>query len=187
MTTSDSSGVIYTDFNYETLRNNNLQQVQDYYSKVLEVYTSQYNQYLAKSTSNNQADKDQAIYMASEGSLPKVNQHLMDVIGQFNSTIEQDIGNLKEQQKQVEIDTQLTLDNQKAIDDLNILLGAKATDLNKNTSSMNDTHEANRENLWWQWFFVLFNLVLFIAIIYLIYKVMSSSSGSYNNNRSKNI
>lgn len=187
-----SSGVIYSDFNYETLRSQNLQKVQDYYNNVLSKYTMQYNDYLTKSTSSNQADKDQANYMATEGELPKMNLHLIDVINEMNSKIEEDITNLKIQQEKVDKDTKIILANRQLIDDLNRALKMKMTDVNKNNSSYLENNDDNTTNSYWEIFFVIVNLLLLGGICWLFYSVLfgnksSNKSTTSVNSNSKNI
>jgi hypothetical protein len=187
-----SSGVIYSDFNYETLRSQNLQKVQDYYNNVLSKYTMQYNDYLTKSTSSNQADKDQANYMATEGELPKMNLHLIDVINEMNSKIEEDITNLKIQQEKVDKDTKIILANRQLIDDLNRALKMKMTDVNKNNSSYLENNDDNTTNSYCEIFFVIVNLLLLGGICWLFYSVLfgnksSNKSTTSVNSNSKNI
>jgi hypothetical protein len=177
---SGSASTIYSDFNYETLRSQNLQKVQDYYQQVLSTYTTQYNDYLTKSTSESQADKDKAKYMITEGTLPKMNLHLIDIINQMNNTIEKDITNLKAQQEKVKKDNQLILANRRLIDDLNTVLKQKTSDVNKNNTSYSETNNDNTNNWYWELFFITVNLIMLIIICWCIYKYLFS-------NNSKNI
>jgi hypothetical protein len=168
----DGSGLIYSDFNYETLRTNNLQKVQDYYNNVLSKYTTQYNDYLTKSTSSSQADKDQANYMVTEGTLPKMNMHLIDVINEMNAKVEEDITNLQAQQEKVNRDNEIILANRKLIDDLNRALKMKSSDISKNNSSYNETNDDNKFNSYCEIFFIIVNILIFIGLCWLIYKVL---------------
>jgi hypothetical protein len=179
MSTQDScssggSGMIYSDFNYETVRTQNLKKVQDYYNQVLTKYTIQYNDYLNKSASNNQSDKDQAQYLATEGSLPKINLHLIDIINQLNTSIDLDVANLQAQQEKVNKDTLLTLDNRRLIEDLNRLLNERTNEMNKNSDSYDESNKANTVNKYWEWFFIIVNLIMFSLVLYMIYKVLFS-------------
>jgi hypothetical protein len=171
---------IYSDFNYETLREQNLQKVQDYYNQVLSTYTTQYNDYLSKSTSSDQADKDKAKYMISEGNLPKMNLHLIDIINEMNNTIEQDVTNLKNQQEKVKKDNSLILANRQLIDDLNRVLKQKSNDNSKNISSYTETNNDNINNWYWEIGFIIVNVILFIIVCWCIYKYLFT-------NNSKNI
>lgn len=178
-----SSGVIYSDFNYETLRSQNLQKVQDYYNNVLSKYTTQYNDYLTKSASSDQADKDQANYMATEGVLPKMNLHLIDVINEMNSKVEEDVANLQIQQDKVDKDTKIILANRQLIDDLNRALKMKMTDVTKNNSSYVENNDDNVSNSHWEIFFIIINILLLGGICWLFYSILFSNKSS---NKSSN-
>ena len=185
--TESSDNTIYSEFNYDTLRAKNLQQVQAYYNQVMNTYQSDYNQYKTNMASTVQANKDKAQYMATEGTLPKMNRHLIDIMNQLNSTIQQDITNLKIQQDKVKRDYAIIADNQRLISDLNEAMTMKNTDISRNTSSYKETREANREYLEWEMLYVFVIFVLFGVVLWLLYKaVFGGNSTSSNNSRNAN-
>lgn len=188
MTSTESSdNTIYSEFNYDTLRAKNLQQVQAYYNQVMNTYQSDYNQYKTNMASTVQANKDKAQYMATEGTLPKMNRHLIDIMNQLNSTIQQDITNLKIQQDKVKRDDSIIADNKRLISDLNEAMTMKNTDISRNTSSYKETREANREYLEWEMLYVFVIFVLFGVVLWLLYKaVFGGNSTSSNNSRNAN-
>ena len=191
MTSTESSdNTIYSEFNYDTLRAKNLQQVQAYYNQVMNTYQSDYNQYKTNMASTVQANKDKAQYMATEGTLPKMNRHLIDIMNQLNSTIQQDITNLKIQQDKVKRDDSIIADNKRLISDLNEAMLMKNTDISKNTSSYKETREANREYLEWEMLYVFVIFVLFGVVLWLLYKAVFggnfTSANNSNNARNSN-
>ena len=185
MTSTESDdNTIYSEFNYDTLRAKNLQQVQAYYNQVMNTYQSDYNQYKTNMASTVQANKDKAQYMATEGTLPKMNRHLIDIMNQLNSTIQQDITNLKIQQDKVKRDDSIIADNKRLISDLNEAMLMKNTDISKNTSSYKETREANREYLEWEMLYVFVIFVLFGVVLWLLYKAVFGGNSTSANNSS---
>ena len=188
--TSTESGdnTIYSEFNYDTLRAKNLQQVQAYYNQVMNTYQSDYNQYKINMASTVQANKDKAQYMATEGTLPKMNRHLIDIMNQLNSTIQQDITNLKIQQDKVKRDDSIIADNKRLISDLNEAMLMKNTDISRNTSSYKETREANRNYSEWEMLYIFVICVLFGVVLWLLYKAVfgENSTSANNSNNARN-
>jgi hypothetical protein len=186
--TESGDNTIYSEFNYDTLRAKNLQQVKVYYNQVMNTYQSDYNQYKTNMASTVQANKDKAQYMATEGTLPKMNRHLIDIINQLNSTIQQDITNLKIQQDKVKQDDSIIANNKRLISDLNEAMLMKNTDISKNTSSYKETREANRNYSEWEMLYIFVIFVLFFLVLWLLYKAVfgGNSTSANNSNNARN-
>lgn len=186
--TESSDNTIYSEFNYDTLRAKNLQQVQAYYNQVMNTYQSDYNQYKINMASTVQANKDKAQYMATEGTLPKMNRHLIDIMNQLNSTIQQDIANLKIQQDKVKQDDSIIANNKRLISDLNEAMLMKNTDISRNTSSYKETREANRNYSEWEMLYIFVIFVLFGVVLWLLYKAVfgGNSTSANNSNNARN-
>jgi len=194
-TNSNNQGTIYSDFNYETLRNQNLQQIQNYYNTVLSKYNAKYSEYITNSSSTDQSLKDKAQHALTEGDLPVLKSYLSSIISTINSSISTDNSNLTTLQTKIQNDTQLIQQNRELINKLNVVLSNKKDNNSKNNDSYNETRRDNETNYNIQIAAVIFNILLLCGVlgsIYLAYTSTSaysssSSSNSNNNNKTKKI
>jgi hypothetical protein len=187
-TNSNNQGTIYSDFNYETLRNKNLQEIQNYYNTVLSKYNAKYSEYITNSSSTDQSLKDQAQYALTEGDLPALTSYLSSIISTINSSIATDTSNLTTLETKIQNDTKLIQQNRDLINKLNVVLSNKQDNNSKNNDSYNETRNDNETKYNIQIAIVLLNVLLLCSILGLMYLAYTStsttSSNSYSNSNS---
>lgn len=185
-TNNNQGTTIYSDFNYETLRNQNLQQIQNYYNTVLSKYNAKYSEYITNSSSTDQSLKDQAQYALTEGDLPALTSYLSSIISTINSSIATDTSNLTTLETKIQNDTQLIQQNRDLINKLNVVLSNKQDNNSKNNDSYNETRNDNETKYNIQIAIVVLNVLLLCSILGLMYLAYTStaSSNSYSNSNS---
>ena len=138
MTSSCNNGKIETAFKYETLRQKNMEKINEYYNKTLNKYTSQYNTYLQEKD----RDEDYAEYLKNEDpTLRNLNNHLISIKSELNDYINEDYRNL---QKQIKLYNKSEDELERTNSQIN-----KANKMLQNSSNMSearsDSYEENKK------------------------------------------
>jgi predicted RND superfamily exporter protein len=174
------AGDIYANFNYDVVRNENLNKTEQLYNNLLNQYTNSYSSYLSSQTDamnnpNNREmqNKKDMMNVQTKPVIKNLNQQLINVetaLLDNNKTIRQ---NIEEQKKQMEIDSV-----EKDTIDQKI---AKLEQLINMVSDTNDTGKYGVKDLELQfnsatsWYYVMIfiNLVLFIMFCVLFYQIIN--------------
>lgn len=170
---------IYSDKNYEKLRELNLKKITDLYNETLNNYSAVYNNYLeilqnaSNEPSNAELQNKKDMLMVRDRPLiKKLNQKLIEIetsILDNNKTIRQDIN---EQKKQLEIDQKEKKMIEVKIDKLDKLV--KSTDDTSDTGfiSVKELTDKYEGATLWYYILITINIILFIAFCVIYYSVL---------------
>jgi membrane-associated HD superfamily phosphohydrolase len=173
------SNDIYSDKNYEKLRESNLKKILDLYNETLNNYSSVYNNYLeilqnAMNEPNNAElqNKKDMLMVRDRPIIKKLNQKLIDIESSIldnNKIIRQDID---EQKKQLDLDQKEKKMIEVKIDKLDKLV--KSTGDYADTGSIsvkNLTDKYDSASLWY-YILITINIILFIVFCVIYYGVL---------------
>jgi len=177
MSSTCSNGLIISDFNYETLRNNNMKQISQYYNKALNKYTQYYRNYLAKKDE----DQDYAEYLENEDpKLRDLNSNLIGIKRELNDYINKDFEHIQKQTVTLK-KTEIQLEKGKEeIKKLNKILTLKANENKTNEDSLDETSKLNTVNNYWHYGYIIANVLLLASIISFFFQTSSTKNTFFN-------
>lgn len=173
------SNDIYSNKNYEKLRESNLKKIIDLYNESLNNYSSVYNNYLENlqnamndPTNAELQNKKDMLMVRDRPIIKKLNQKLIDIetsVLDNNTIIRQDID---QQKKQLNIDQKEKIMIESKINKLDKLV--------KSTSDYSDTGSISVKNLTdkydgatlWYYILITINIILFIVFCVIYYGVL---------------
>jgi hypothetical protein len=170
---------IYSDKNYEKLRESNLKKITDLYNETLNNYSSVYNNYLeilqnATNEPNNAElqNKKDMLMVRDRPLIKKLNQKLIDIetsILDNNKTIRQDID---EQRKQLDIDQKEKKMLEVKIDKLDKLVKSTNDTYDTGSISVKDLTDKYEGATLWYYILITINIILFIVFCVIYYSVL---------------
>jgi len=182
-------GTIISEFNYEELRGQNLNKVEQYYNKILADYETNYQTYIEKKNSDQQDEQDEANFLMNEkGVIKNLNNHLIDIKSELNKSISSDFIDLEKQKNKVEATDLKIADNKEIINNLNKLVNHSENTYKKNVNNVDDNEKRNDINQWYHIYYISTCVILLIGVLvtaYLVYykeDVGSLINNGINNN-----
>ncbi len=175
------SNDIYTQMNYQKVREDNLKKTSELYQRLITEYSSEYSNYLKVQSDAVGNPSDASLQNQSDAAKVKnapiiidLNKKLVDVetaLLDNNKIIHQDI---QEQSKQLEIDNKEKQMIEEKIKKLETVIKSmedySATGLN----SVEDINKQFDVVTFWYYFMLVLNLIIFIVFCYFFYKVIST-------------
>jgi Rad3-related DNA helicase len=170
---------IYSNKNYEKLRESNLIKITDLYNKTLNNYSSVYNNYLENLQNSinepNNAElqnKKDMLMVRDRPIIKKLNQQLIDIESSIldnNKTIRQDID---EQKKQLDLDQKEKKMIEVKIDKLDKLVKATGDYADTGFISVKNLTEKYASATIWYYILISINIILFIVFCVIYYGVL---------------
>ena len=176
------NGMNISEFDYETLRKKNLDEIRKYYNTVLSDYTEKYYKYSNKKLSENQDDIDNSAYLIKEkGSISSLNDDLIDISKNLNQVVLDDFADIKKQINEVkslegdlEAGRVRVRDLNDAISKQNINSSAHQSNL-EGTKDMRSTYEYKYK------IHIISVIILTLIIIVIIYMILSDDTNPTSN------
>ena len=170
---------IYSDKNYEKLRESNLKKITDLYNETLNNYSSVYNNYLeilqnANNEPNNAElqNKKDMLMVRDRPLIKKLNQKLIDIetsVLDNNKTIRQDID---QQKKQLEVDQKEKKMIEVKIDKLDKLVKSVSDTSDTGFISVKELNDKYDGATVWYYILITINIILFIVFCVIYYSVL---------------
>jgi Rad3-related DNA helicase len=170
---------IYSDKNYEKLRESNLKKITDLYNETLNNYSSVYNNYLeilqnANNEPNNAElqNKKDMLMVRDRPLIKKLNQKLIDIetsVLDNNKTIRQDID---QQKKQLDVDQKEKKMIEVKIDKLDKLVKSVSDTSDTGFISVTELNDKYYGATLWYYILITINIILFIAFCVIYYSVL---------------
>lgn len=175
-----------SEFNYEKLRENNLNKIKEYYQSVLNEYTNKYGEYSKKLANGTDEQKENANFMMVENEDVKIiNTHLIDIKKKLNEIVKTDTSNILVQKEKNELEKEEIKKNREKINNLKLIVNKneKITETNSDTLHDNTTHNYNIN--YNQYILIIVNVILFVIMLILVYYLVFNTTTitkSKNNN-----
>lgn len=176
-----------SEFNYETTRKNNMNNIKSYYNKTLNKYTSIYRDYLNKSSDSDSDINEQAEFELKEkGDITDLNNHLIDIKRNLNGLIQEDTKNILIQKNKIDNEQNKIKMNKSVINKLTEILNKNEGKNDMYQDSYKETSKRNDDNTIYHYISIVICGCLLAYLVYLIYIVFvgNNNSSSINNSNS---
>ena len=186
-----------SEFNYEKLREVNLNQIKNYYDETLNKYITKYEEYKSLSESSDPDENDEANFIEERGEITELNNHLIDIKKKLNNLVNKDLDNILIQKNKIQTEKDKIKENQKNINNLNLVLKKNNNDETYYNDSLKENEYNNNDNYIYQIIYIVANVCVLVVVLYLLYSVFSkkavfskkvqnlTNNNNNNNNNSK--
>lgn len=164
---------IYSEFNYDKLREENIKKIKSYYDNILNDYKSTYQQYLEES--NIEGDNSQDSYEFANAELrPRIkglNEQLIMIKTKLKENNEQEQKNNMLQKKKIEAKTDAYQKNDRIINQLNKNLNQIESEIKGKDSQIIDNDSRNTVSYYYHLAYIVGVLVIVGMFIHLLVQV----------------
>lgn len=152
---------------YETLRNNNLKEINRYYNAVLGKYKNNYSNYLSKINSADNDDRQNALTQIKPV-VKSYNEHLIKINKEMIAKVNLTNDLLVKQKEELDEKRRIVKDNYQKIDDLKEHNKTLRQDNNSRSSNLHQSNELINENRYYKYGAIGINLLLLVVIVSLL-------------------
>lgn len=171
-----------SEFNYEKLRDSNLNKIKEYYQTVLNQYSNKYSEYSMNLESGTAEGKETADFLMDErGEIITLNNHLIDIKRTLNNLIQDDTANILTQKEKDTQEKQQIKDNRVKINNYKKIINKNNTQNKSMTSSFNENKDFNENNYYKQFMLIIVNIILVIIIVILLFNLLFAKQKRNNN------
>ena len=164
---------IYSEFNYDKLREENIKKIKSYYDNILNNYKSTYQQYLENNNSEEENSQDNAGY-ADTSLRPRIkglNEQLIMIKTKLKENNEQEDKNNNLQKKKIEVKTDAYQKNDRIINQLNKNLNQIESEIKGKDSQITDNDSRNTVSYYYHLAYIVGVLVVVGMFIHLLVQV----------------
>lgn len=171
-----------SEFNYERLRQNNLNRIKEYYDTALNQYTTKYSEYSTNLNSGTSEGKENADFLMGErGEIITLNNHLIDIKRQLNNLIQNDTANIITQKEKDVQEKNLIKSNREKINNYKSIIHKNNTENNSIMTSFDENKDFNKGNNYKQLLLLFINVILVIIIVVFLFKIITTKQKRNNN------
>lgn len=167
---------IYSQMNYEKVRQENLKKTEELYQKLLNDYSMNYSTYLNTQTSTASNPSDPTLQNSSDKSnlqnkpiIKDLNQKLIDIETALLDNNKQIRENIQEQSKQLELDQKEKSVIETKMTQLNKYLKSAQDNADTSLYSIEDLKSQYDRQTFWYYILLVINLILFIVFVVIFY------------------
>ena len=171
--TSCPSTEIYSEFNYDKLREENIKKIKSYYDNILNDYKSTYQQYLEESNIEGDNSQDSSEFANAElrPRIKGLNEQLIMIKTKLKENNEQEQKNNMLQKKKIEAKTDAYQKNDRIINQLNKNLNQIESEIKGKDSQIIDNDSRNTVSYYYHLAYIVGVLVIVGMFIHLLVQV----------------
>lgn len=171
-----------SEFNYEKLRQNNLNKIKEYYNTALNQYSTKYSEYSTNLNSGTDEGKETADFLMGErGQIITLNNHLIDIKRNLNNLIQNDTANIiTQKEKDIQEKNQIK-NNREKINNYKMIIKKNSIENNSIQSSFSENSDFNNNNYYKQLLLIFVNVILVIIIVIFLIIIFTSKEKRNNN------
>ena len=164
---------IYSEFNYDKLREENIKKIKSYYDNILNDYKSNYQQYLEESNIEGDNSQDSSEFANAElrPRIKGLNEQLIMIKTKLKENNEQEQKNNMLQKKKIEAKTDAYQKNDRIINQLNKNLNQIESEIKGKDSQIIDNDSRNTVSYYYHLAYIVGVLVIVGMFIHLLVQV----------------
>ena len=164
---------IYSEFNYDKLREENIKKIKSYYDNILNDYRSTYQQYLEESNVEGDNSQDSSEFANAElrPRIKGLNEQLIMIKTKLKENNEQEQKNNMLQKKKIEAKTDAYQKNDRIINQLNKNLNQIESEIKGKDSQITDNDSRNTVSYYYHLAYIVGVLVIVGMFIHLLVQV----------------
>lgn len=164
---------IYSEFNYDKLREENIKKIKSYYDNILNDYKSTYQQYLEESNIEGDNSQDSSEFANAElrPRIKGLNEQLIMIKTKLKENNEQEQKNNMLQKKKIEAKTDAYQKNDRIINQLNKNLNQIESEIKGKDSQIIDNDSRNTVSYYYHLAYIVGVLVIVGMFIHLLVQV----------------
>jgi hypothetical protein len=171
-----------SEFNYERLRQNNLNRIKEYYNTALNQYSTKYSEYSSNINTGTSEGKENADFLMDErGEIITLNNHLIDIKRQLNNLIQNDTANIITQKEKDVQEKHQIKNNREKINNYKSIIQKNNTQNKSMISSFDENKDFNKENYYRQLLLIFINFILVIVVVIFLFKIITTKEKRNNN------
>jgi hypothetical protein len=157
---------------YETLRNNNLKEINQYYNAILGKYKNNYSSYLSKINSPDNDERQNALTQLKPV-VKSYNEHLIKINKEMIAKVNLTNDLLVKQKEEIDEKRRIVKSNYQKIDDLKDHNKMLRQENNSRSSNLHQSKELINNNIYYKYGVIGLNLLMLVIIIALLVYLFS--------------
>lgn len=171
-----------SEFNYERLRQNNLNRIKEYYNTVLNQYSTKYSEYSSNLNSGTSEGKENADFLMGErGEIITLNNHLIDIKRKLNNLIQNDTANIITQKEKDVQEKQQIKNNREKINNYKSIIQKNTIQNKSMIASFDENKDFNKDHYYKQLLLLFVNVILVVIIVIFLFKIITTKEKRNNN------